>query len=203
MGLALQFLHGNIAHLDDQELISAHPGDEVTGAVLLQGPGREDQGLVPLLTAVDVVDGLEMVQIQIEHADGLPLALLMQVLVQDPAVVQPGHEIGVGVVGDLALHLAHPGHVPGDTDLAHHGAKAPVDPDVAALHGLEPDHIGHAVHGGVQIQYHRTQVPFQPDALRRSRQCIPPRRCRDEAVFNRPRRKCISADTRRKSCPRR
>jgi hypothetical protein len=116
---------------DSDELVTTDPRDEVAGPhVAGDAPGRCDEQLVADGVAVAVVDQLEAVQVEEQHADrvadaGGPGELVPQPFVQRLPVAQPGQLVAegelaggglAGRVGVDGLHQASQHHAgqPGD-----------------------------------------------------------------------------------------
>ena len=111
----IPLLLSDVLH-ENREFVPADPADPVPAAEdVLQHDGQPAQHLVPDVMAVDIVELFEMIHIQDQQRNPLPLRGRDEVLIGVP-VVQPGQSVVRGLVGQLA---------PGLPDLGQHGVVGP------------------------------------------------------------------------------
>ena len=120
-------LHSRTARQGHRELIAAEPGEAVAlPRAPAQGRGDFDDQLVARLAAVGVVDELEVIEVEHHQRAGVALAprprhRKPQILVEAPAVLQPGQRVLAG----LAAQLLHPlVAAPDEHERAQEGGEA-------------------------------------------------------------------------------
>ena len=110
----------------DGELVAAEPGDGVGGTGAgAEALGGQHQQLVALAVTKAVVDLLEVIEVEEEHGDGVPLPLrelerVIHAVAEEGAVGQPGERVVEGLVQQLLLEALPLGDVAGvEHDAVH------------------------------------------------------------------------------------
>ena len=122
------------ARHEDRELVAAHPERAVAAPdAALDDPGERRQELVADLVAIRVVDPLEVVEVEDDERQLHPAALgeielAIAFHLERPLVAETGHDVDVGLLGDLgelALQLvARAGEAAGGTEGQEHAGHA-------------------------------------------------------------------------------
>ena len=122
------------ARHEDRELVAADPERAVAAAdAALDDPGERRQELVADLVAIGVVDPLEVVEVEDDEGQLHPAALgeielAVALHLERALVAEPGHDVDVGLLGDLgelALQLvARAGEAAGGAEGQEHAGHA-------------------------------------------------------------------------------